>query len=1543
MYCNYVNYVYELRKISLNLLLPEGSATAETHKHAAAVPLFIPDEHILLKYTNQWMFDIPYDMPAFIGLHERTEDWMKLSHQGQGHHGKCVHYFTDGSAHPDPLQASWAWVKCTSERQTEDPQELTYIGWLAGPVVIEPLQPQYCGAHALDSICGEASALFWAVLNAIAETEHYVDFYFHFDAMNVGFAMDGAFKTASSHPILGYLRSLMQTLEALIGTARIHNLHAKGHADHPINECANTLANRAAWSPDWLPDLSTIDLQPLLRNQAKDLKWLWIQARKLQHSHALPECDQLQASIPLRSSLLPTDPSLDWTFGYGLDGPALQYALLPDMQLLSFNVRSLKLDGSDDPEAITAGRTGYLEKQLFDLDFTIIGLQETRTKLNGVFDNKIYTKFKSAAHKGHGGVELWVHHQLSCGTIGGKPFRLRTDKAVVLHAGPELLCVRFPGAAGEDIVITVGHAPHKGHTTEDKDQWWIGLSRLLVTLGPNIKHILLMDANAALGHITTEGIGGLHAMPEDENGVHLRELLRALGLWLPSTFPDVHTGPSETWFSPAAKGPSGLRNDYIAIPLDWQWTQVRSHIVPDLDAAQSSIDHMAIALQIRSPMKTRTTCPTVTQRPQVDWANVRKCTDRSIWDKVFDSLPQPPWQVDVHQHWQICRDNLVQRLAEFFPLQKSRPRKPYISEETWNFRNRKQALRRQHALHVHLCKDIQLLAAFQALRHGLPLRAALLQGLLWALRCNAAHHKIGIELREIQRQLRTALRHQRCQFLEQIADEASSAPRAEIYAKLKQAGFCSTRRRRTRPLPMLIDSEGLPYDKEELLKEAWRQHFAAIECGRRVSAPELLQLCILTEIEQQHRPLPNLLEELPSLHQFELSLLRCKANRAAGPDLLPPELCKRTARWLSFYLAPLYLKCSIYAQEPLQWKGGILHEVYKHRGAMSSPDSYRGILVSSHLAKCYHNTFRAPTLDWHIATADELQFGGIPRKGVDMATHVVKTFLAVAQKHKRPCSIIFIDIKSAYYRLLRCLAIGPTCTTSELATLFATMGLPDILMQELMKHADDEDALTSTGCPQWLAQFSVCFHQSTWFQMRSSSTVTHTLRGTRPGDGFADLLFNLAVGKLLRELEMELNEAGLQTTVTWNGMRNTDASYGEESSSHTLNVVWADDLAILLHHEEPEALVQQTEYVLQTYIHRFASRGLLLNFDKGKTECLMLLRGKGSRTVSRKLFACPAPSLEVPIPGFGLTQVRLVHIYKHLGGILHASGHHLQELRVRVGAANSAFNQHRKAVYQNKALKLDRRMQLFQACTLSVLYWNAATWPALRPAETRYFHGAARRLLIRLLLTDFDRETIQHWPTHRLYATAGLLQPELHIRLSRLSYYGNAVRHGPPALWALLAAEEAWLNLIKADLEWLSWNCQGHTYRPFFSRPDGPEYWHNLIVQKPTTWKGLLKKAKLHALLQGQIHSEADTFNRQVASLFENYNHALKPCPTTPDTSVLPFACIPCKMTFPTKAAWAVHAFKLHGRLARARPRQVRSLYAHIPQLLQVIQPPQIQ
>ena len=213
----------------------------------------------------------------------------------------------------------------------------------------------------------------------------------------------------------------------------------------------------------------------------------------------------------------------------------------------------------------------------------------------------------------------------------------------------------------------------------------------------------LKDANAAIGSICDDTTGPLNPEEEDINGAQLRLLAGQFGLFIPSTFEGIHSGPSPTWFSAAASTPTGTRNDFILVPRAWTAFSLSSSVLPDIDIAQSNVDHVALSLSVSGPTPAGPQPRRRTGQPKIDWQLVRKCKDHSVWAQIFKDLPQPSWYLDAHSHWQLCHEALCARLRVAFPQRKSQPKKPYTSL----MRPGAFAIKNVHCdaglLYVHIC------------------------------------------------------------------------------------------------------------------------------------------------------------------------------------------------------------------------------------------------------------------------------------------------------------------------------------------------------------------------------------------------------------------------------------------------------------------------------------------------------------------------------------------------------------------------------------------------------------------------------------------------------------------------------------------------------------------------------------------------------------------------------------------------------------------------------------------------------------------------
>ncbi len=97
--------------------------------------------------------------------------------------------------------------------------------------------------------------------------------------------------------------------------------------------------------------------------------------------------------------------------------------------------------------------------------------------------------------------------------------------------------------------------------------------------------------------------------------------------------------------------------------------------------------------------------------------------------------------------------------------------------------------------------------------------------------------------------------------------------------------------------------------------------FADLEGGFTTSPQALWHSS--QELHHALPPPPDRIEEVPgTLIEVERQLHKTATGKAVGLDQLPGELVKLTTAWLASAIWPLVAKAALWADEPLQHKGG---------------------------------------------------------------------------------------------------------------------------------------------------------------------------------------------------------------------------------------------------------------------------------------------------------------------------------------------------------------------------------------------------------------------------------------------------------------------------------------------------------------------------------------------------------------------------------------------------------------------------------------------
>lgn len=398
-----------------------------------------------------------------------------------------------------------------------------------------------------------------------------------------------------------------------------------------------------------------------------------------------------------------------------------------------------------------------------------------------------------------------------------------------------------------------------------------------------------------------------------------------------------------------------------------------------------------------------------------------------------------------------------------------------------------------------------------------------------------------------------------------------------------------------------------------------------MEGGRRLTHHQLREgwIANLQQFRQQRFDL--CLDELPTLCDLERAFSHVRTGKAVGLDQIPPEACRYNVSPFARATFSQLLKMILHGQEAIPHKGGRLTAAYKGKGAADECASYRSLLVSSQIGKCLHRTLRAKQSQCYEQYMQNQQLGGRLGIPVYLGIHHLRAFLRVQKRLNRSCCIVFLDLKEAFYRVLRPLALQNRWEDQDIADAAKRLGLPSTIMEDLHRHLQEPCALQQASLPPILRNCITAIHTDTWFVVDGQEhDVCRTTAGSRPGDCFADTVFGYLWARVLRSLEQQCVDLGLLEAFpqleTVNPFEMLDVASDEHVSRHFLGPCWMDDLAIPVAGESAEEAVRKVGLLAGLLIDHCINFAMTPNLAAGKTEILMALRGRGSRNLRQTFY-----------------------------------------------------------------------------------------------------------------------------------------------------------------------------------------------------------------------------------------------------------------------------------------------------------------------------------
>ena len=1417
----------------------------------------------------EWLdnhFALPcFDLPSNFPVTPQSLEWVQLPWWNYETHAEEIHIYVDGSTESEGSGAGIAAFVCSEGTWY-------FAGMFSSSLEVSNSYQAELAAATFGLKVGHDICKLAALRQGYAP-----QIVIRFDALTVGNQLLGNWACHQAPMETRVLRCLATLIETRFNVS-VQGYHVKGHCGEPGNELVDTLANQASKGN------ALTDFKPFLEftcesNFADSADWFWMLFR------GDLVWQEQTVTFPAKPTTEPEDTCLPISQPATSGSDKFKVAF----RCASINVLTLKgtAPGDIDLEGGIGGptRSHIVMQQLSDAGITFFALQETRTTTSRCRHTPDFWLFGGpATTRGHFGIVVGFSKKLPIATGTGGPIYFAESDFAIIAAAPRFLIVRVRSCAFKTILIAA-HAPHTGADLGDISRFWQDLSKQIPPRYSDWPRILLADANARVGTITSSHIGSFQAEADSEKSEPFRNFLAEEALWLPATFEEHQVGEGATW--------KGLtRNDFVAISQQWDFHHCRTWVDLSVDVSLTSEDHSAAMLELGITTTQRVHRRGQPQQRRFDEESVLEtCTGiGSSFNEFLTMMTPKDWCLDVHSHARQIEDAIVSKVDDCTTRQ-TKPLRKIMSDGTWELVQQKRTLRRQLFSYRDLQKKHVLLACFWSWK----IHDGGWDDLGFARIQKNLDQNIAIslwEFRRLGRLVTSAIRQDDRNFFQQLAQEG-----ADVFEQGTSKQFWNVIRR---SLPKFRQRRlGLAPMKIEGLEQQWEDYFQDLEVGQATSASALIKNCVRSQNESSVEETISL-ADLPTLYEIEREFRATTAYRSTGFDPIPSGLFRTCAKGMAQAHYDIILKQFLWQTEPIQGKGGPLVVIPKRLQA-NEVHHFRGIMLLPTMAKRVHAILRKRIMGLLEPLRPEGQLGGFARQQVGFGSQPLRIFGRLMDSKGLTSGVLFVDLANAFHRLVRELVTG-LVLPEDAAEVVANLQHHGHSTDGICRWMELPGLLTRLRAPPLLVKMMQDIHCHTWYQLEVSDGPTVTRRGTRPGSPLADCVFHV----LMMDIIIELND--------WIRAQEPYMEILQEVNIQLDTIVWSDDLAIPWCTRQAQEFLPAMKRLLRKVHTCFARRGFQLNLAKQKTSAVISFRGPGAKPLREMFYLRPHGGEPCTFDDASEGVLHVVPMYKHLGTFF-TEKHDLEaEIGVRIGTAWSAFQSISKTILANRRLPLRVRSHMFKALILTKLFFGSGTWHTPTLAQCRKLRSVLWRMCQRILGNQDRNNNLFR---EEVFVKLRILDPRIYIAQERLRFAQAIFSNGPPFArhllqQELLLAPDSWLSGVSADLDWMR-NVGAFPEHPGIADLEAAiQFWKSTELGSQAKWKSMLATTVRRHLQQEATIQETHALQRGILRALTNNGAQFSPDPRENATRDATFECF-CGKLFTTGQGLASHKRIKHG------------------------------
>ncbi|CAE7440432.1 CPK1 [Symbiodinium sp. KB8] len=289
------------------------------------------------------------------------------------------------------------------------------------------------------------------------------------------------------------------------------------------------------------------------------------------------------------------------------------------------------------------------------------------------------------------------------------------------------------------------------------------------------------------------------------------------------------------------------------------------------------------------------------------------------------------------------------------------------------------------------------------------------------------------------------------------------------------------------------------------------------------------------------------------------------------------------------------------------------------------------------------------------------------------------------------------------------------------------------------------------------------------------------------------------------------------------------------------DATWMDDLVMFLTSHDASSLLGNLQVGASTLLDACLQRALVPNLTRGKTEAIIHVLGPGAQKIRSKIFGPEGGSLPLHCKLWPEARLRVVPVYRHLGGYLQHNGGLKQEIAFRTSQAWDAFNKRKKKLFQSPLVSANDKAVYFNSLISTVLFHGAGTWTSIADQHITSIEATLRQIACQMLRPQFSADEAWHLGTMQVLARAGIPRCGTYLHVARLRHLLACIQLCVPELWALAHWERHWLDSVRSSVRWL-WDILdgGSKYR------DWQAAWAEWRVEcrtHPGRWKAKIRNS----------------------------------------------------------------------------------------------------